>query len=214
LSKITPADCERFLAKKTADASAWTARKYYLALAAAFERAKTWGHILENPWRKAKKPKTPEAIPAYFTREQFRALLSAIPGRDFRELVIVAVLTGLRRGELLAMEWNWLDFSRHVLTVKNSAHFTTKSKRARVVPLCDEVLTLLLSRRERMNAEGGLVFNWHGRRLTANKVSQRMKKAIKDAGLPDLRLLPFWDCICGVQSALHNRFLAPNRVLE
>jgi site-specific recombinase XerD len=185
LSNLTPADCERFLAKKTADASAWTARKYFLALGAAFERARTWGHITDNPWRKMKKPRTPEVIPAYFTREQFSTLLAKIQNRDFRELVTVAALTGLRRGELLAMEWNWLDFSRRVLTVTNSERFTTKSKRARVVPMCDEVFKVLLSRRERMSTESGLVFHWHGRRLSENKVSRRMKKAVRDAKLPE-----------------------------
>ena len=184
LHSITPADCERFLAAKTAKASAWTARKYYLALGAAFERAKTWGHIAVNPWRRVKKPKTPEVIPVYFTREQFRALLAKIQHRDFRELVTVAALTGLRRGELLAMEWDWLDFSRRVLTVKNSEYFTTKSKRVRVVPLCDEVLAMLLSRRERMNTECGLVFHFQGRPLSEDRVSRKLKTAIEKAGLP------------------------------
>lgn len=184
LSRIAPADCERFLAAKTAAASTWTARKYYLALAAAFERAKTWGHIEANPWRTVRKPKTPEATPAYFTREQFRVLLSVIAGRDLRELVTVAALTGLRQGELLAMEWDWLDFPRRILTVKNSANFTTKSKKARVVPLCDQVLAVLLSRRERANSETGLVFTRRGRAFGADYVTHRFKAAVLRAGLP------------------------------
>jgi len=87
MHSITPAECERFLATKTSEASAWTAQKYYLALGAAFERAKTLGHITANPWRTVRKPKTPEVIPAYFTREQFMALLAVIQNRDLRELV-------------------------------------------------------------------------------------------------------------------------------
>jgi site-specific recombinase XerD len=184
LARISPADCERFLAKKTAEASAWTARKYYLALGAAFERAKTWGHITENPWREVKKPRTPEALPGYFTREEFRLLLATLHDRDTRELVTVAGLTGLRRGELLAMEWDWVDFSRRVLTVKNSEGFTTKSKKARVVPLCDEVVTVLLSRRERANEEAGLVFTRRGRAIVPDFVTHKLKKAIRRAGLP------------------------------
>jgi site-specific recombinase XerD len=184
LQSITIADCERFCAKKTADSSAWTARKYYLALSAAFELALTWGHVTENPWRRANKPRTPEVLPAYFTREEFRSLLAVISDRDYRELVTIAALTGLRRGELLAMQWDWVDLSRRVLTVQNSAHFTTKNKRARVVPLCDEVLAVLLSRRERMSSEGGPVFHWHGQPLSEERVSRKLKTAIVKAGLP------------------------------
>jgi site-specific recombinase XerD len=183
LSKIAPADCERFLAKKTAEASAWTARKYYLALGAAFERAKTWGHISENPWRQVKKPRTPEALPGYFTKEEFRSLLASLHDRDTRELVTVAGLTGLRRGELLAMQWDWVDLPRRLLTVKNSETFTTKSKKARVVPLCDEVVTVLLSRRERASGEAGLVFTRRGRDIAPDYLSHRLKSAIRAAGL-------------------------------
>jgi integrase len=179
LHSITPADCERFLAERTAEASAWTARKYRLALRAAFERAKSWGHVLENPWVKVKNPKTPETLPAYFTREQFRALLAVIENRDMRELVTLAALTGLRQGELLAMRWEWVDLERRVLTVTNSEHFTTKSKRVRVVPLCDEARTVLLSLNERAK-DSGLVF-----RLEADRVTHTFKKAVRRAGLPE-----------------------------
>jgi hypothetical protein len=44
---IKTADCERFLAKKISAASAWTARKYRLALGAIFERARTSRSIWE-----------------------------------------------------------------------------------------------------------------------------------------------------------------------
>ncbi len=52
---ISQPDIERFLATKITEASAWTARKYHLALGAAYERALTWGHVTENLWRKVKK---------------------------------------------------------------------------------------------------------------------------------------------------------------
>jgi site-specific recombinase XerD len=183
LQDVSIADCERFCATKTADASVWTARKYYLALAAAFERAKSWGHITDNPWRKVKKPKTPEVLPEYFTREQFRALLAVISDRNFRELVTVAALTGLRRGELLAMQWDWVDLARRVVTAKNTKDFTTKSKKSRVVPLCDEVMAVLLSRSERENRKSGYVFHWEGNHLSEDRVSRKLKLALEKAEL-------------------------------
>jgi len=179
---IKRADCERFLAKKTSKASAWTARMYRLALGAIFERAKTWGHVLENPWRKVAKPRPPEVLPVFFTREEFKTLRGKIVDRDFRDLVTVAALTGLRSGELRAMEWDWLDLSRRTLTVKNSEHFKTKSKRTRVVPLCDEALTVLVGRRERTKSPP--VFTRGGRVLTESYVSHAFKKVVDAAELP------------------------------
>ena len=178
---ITVADCERFLAKMTSDASAWTARKYRLALAAMFERAKTWGHVLENPWRVTTRPKPPEVLPAFFTRGQFKTLRENIADRDFRDLVTVAALTGLRSGELRAMEWDWVDFARHTLTVKNTAQFKTKSKKSRIVPLCDETMAILLSRHERTASH--LVFTWQGRAFTEDRICYAFPKAVKAAKL-------------------------------
>lgn len=176
LSDCERTDCERFLAQKIIEASVWTARMYYLALAAAFERAKTWGHCTRNPWSQVKKPKTPETIPVYFTREQIRTLLAVIEHRDFRELVIVAVLTGLRQGELLAMQWDWVDLTRRVMTVKNTEGFTTKSKRVRVVPICEDAMTVFLSRRERLDVCHKTIFTRKGWPILGNFVSHRFKE--------------------------------------
>ena len=174
---ITPADCERFLAEKTAAASAWSARKYHIALRAMFERAKVWGNVLENPWTRVKRPKPAEVLPAFFTREEFKRVQEAIPDRDFRELVTVAVFTGLRLGELIAMSWDWLDTARRTITVKNTDGFKTKSKRSRVVPLCDDAMTALLSRRERASSE--LVFDTKGKAFTEDRASYLFRKALR-----------------------------------
>lgn len=188
ISSVNYADCERFLATKTSDASLWTTRKYYLALAAVCERARTWGHIMENPWRKVKKPKPPVLLPVFFKRDELRTLLAAAEDRDIRELIVVAALTGLRRGELLAMEWDWVDLSRRLLTVKNSDRFATKSKRARVVPLCEDAMTVLLSRYER-RMDDGLVFTRHGRPIAADYLSHAFGRLVKRAGQGAMRSL-------------------------
>lgn len=146
LQSITAVECERFVAVKTAEASPWTAKKHHSAPGSIFERARSWGHILRNPWREVKKPKTPETLPAYFPRDELRRPLGAIENRDLRDLVTVAALTGMRQAELLAMRWEWLDCDRRTVTVQNADGFTMKSKRARVVPIADEAYAILLGR--------------------------------------------------------------------
>jgi site-specific recombinase XerD len=183
LRTINAADCERFVALKTAEASPWTARKYHLALGSMFERARSWGHIIDNPWRTIRKPKTPEVLPAYFAREQFRTLLAALENRDLRDLVMVAALTGMRQAELLAMRWNWIDFDRRTITIQNAEGFTTKSKRVRVVPLANEAYTILLGRRERTQA--GTIRIFEGLRMTPGHVTFKVKQTIRRAGLPE-----------------------------
>jgi len=51
LHRVGVRDIELFLAHKKEQASEWTARKYFIALASAFETATRWGNIPHNPFR-------------------------------------------------------------------------------------------------------------------------------------------------------------------
>ena len=185
LHKVAVRDIELFLAKKREEASVWTARKYYLALAASFETAKRWGYVTSNPFRDVAKPKPPEVQPVFFTVEEFRLLLGVIHDQDFADLVVTAVLTGMRLGELLSLEWSAVDFTGRFISIRNTGTFTTKSKRGRVIPINDELWQILLTRRERTSGVSRLVFHTHGHQISQSCVSHRMKKAVRAAGLDD-----------------------------
>jgi len=174
-------EIERFLSDKTSEASIWTARKYHTALASAFETAKKWKCISDNPFRQVEKPKAPEVQPAHFTKKEFQDLLKGISEVDFRELCICAVSTGLRLGELLSLEWTEVDFVLKILTVKNSATFTTKNKKIRVVPMSEQLWRMLATRKEGASSE--LVFHSNGQQLLAEKVSKTFKEYVRAAKL-------------------------------
>jgi hypothetical protein len=67
-------EIERFIAKKIIDSSIWTARKYYGALASAFQKAVDWNYIPENPFRRVKKPKPEEQDAPFISPMQFRSI--------------------------------------------------------------------------------------------------------------------------------------------
>ena len=140
LQKIGIREIEHFLSVKKAEASDWTARKYYTALASAFEKAIDWNFLSVNPFRKVPKPKGNETYPLFFSRTEFEHLLSFITDKDFRELCIFALLTGTRLGEILSLEWSDIDFLQRMATIQNKETFQTKSKRNRVLPLNDTLL--------------------------------------------------------------------------
>ncbi len=179
-------EIEHFLSVKKLEASEWTARKYYIALRAAFEKAVQWELIKENPFRKVKKPKPPEVLPAFFSEQDFQLLLSVIENKDFRELCTMALLTGLRLGELLALRWKDIDFTTKVILIQNSEGFTTKSKRSRVVPMCEELCCLLRGRKENIRCESETVFHdKKGMPLKEGTASQKFKRYVRRAGLND-----------------------------
>jgi integrase len=179
-------EIEHFLSKKKMEASEWTARKYYGSLAAAFQKAVQWNYLEENPFRKVPKPKGREIFPVFFNESDFRLLLSVIEDRDFKELCITALLSGLRLGELLALQWNDIDFTSKVILVRNSETFTTKTRKNRIVPLSNELCHLLIKRKRNIRFECETVFHdRYGKKLRDLTVSHNFKKCIRKAGLND-----------------------------
>jgi site-specific recombinase XerD len=186
LHSIGIREIEHFLSVKKQESSEWTARKYYGALAAAFQKAVHWNYLEENPFRKVPKSKAREILPAFFAESEFRILLSFIEDRDFRELCITALLTGLRLAELLHLCWNDIDFTSKVILIRNTEKFTTKTRKNRIVPMSDELYRLLKNRKEAIRFECEVVFhNKYGRELLDTSVSQKFKKYIRRAGLND-----------------------------
>jgi integrase len=143
-----------------------------------------WNYLEENSFRKVSKPKGREIIPVFFTESDFRLLLSVIEDRDFKELCITALLSGLRLGELLALRWNDIDFTSKVILVRNSETFTTKSRKNRIVPMSEELFRVLGERKENIRFECESVFhNKYGGKLLETTVSHYFKLYVVDAGI-------------------------------
>jgi integrase len=108
---------------------------------------------------------------------------------------VFAGFTGLRLGELRALQWGDLDFSSRLVHVRRS--FTRrefkvpKSGRVRSVPMIDQVIGPLdrLSRREHFTEQGDLVFaNVVGEPFDDSALRRRFTAALKRAGLKRVRL--------------------------
>ncbi len=186
LDSIGVRELENFLAVKRNEASDFTARKYYISLASAFEKAVEWNYISENPFRKVRKPKVPERIPAYFTASEFQLFLSGIIDKDFREFCTTGILTGLRLWELINLRWKDIDFARKWIIIQNHDDFMTKSKRSRVVPMTRILFRLISERRENIRSESEYIFpNKHGKRMNVGLVERKFKETVRAVGLND-----------------------------
>ena len=74
-------------------------------LSAVLRTAMKWGHLQENPARGVEMPKLKTVRPKWaLTPQQAAALLGRLPPLG-RAMVGLAILSGLRRGELFALRW-------------------------------------------------------------------------------------------------------------
>jgi integrase len=111
------------------------------------------------------------------------------------ELVRMAAYAGLRRGELVALRWRDVDFAGQKLIVRRALSGdtevrSTKSRRAREVPLPDQAATALrrlLRRGELIGSDDYVFANRFGRRLDPSALRRRYERARDAAGLEPLR---------------------------
>ena len=108
--------------------------------------------------------------------EEEKLLAAASP--HLRDIIIAALDTGMRRGELLAQRWEHIDFSRQLICVTKSK---TGGGEGREIPLTSRLFELLSRQRQ----PEGTVFTFKGH--TIAKIKTAWKGAIRRAGIRYLR---------------------------
>lgn len=101
-------------------------------------------------------------------------------------LVLLALNTGLRRGELFGLTWDHVTLDRKQLTVTAG---TAKSGKVRHVPLNTEAVTVLTRWRKQGSGEGLVFPGGEGARLT--HINRSWASLVRDAKLADFH---FHDC--------------------
>ena len=121
-----------------------------------FQLAVERGQLEINPFRFVRKPKTSQGKIHTYTDEECRRLVREAQklqiGAPFRWdiLILIALCTGMRRGELLNTTWQDIDFAGQKINVspKDDTEHTwqwhIKDTDRRSVPLTDEVVKLLV----------------------------------------------------------------------
>lgn len=130
-----------------------------------------------------------------YSREEIDALVRHAASEQDAAIYATAAMTGLRRGELVALRWRDVDFAGQAIRVRgNYSHgeiVTPKSGKVRVVPMVPEVAQHLarLGQRELFSGDDDPVFvSDRGGHLDASALRRRYAAACKRA---DLRPLPF-----------------------
>jgi integrase len=172
-----------------------TINKHLVLLNGIFMRAQRVWNLAINPAAAVdRQPLKRTGDFEVLTPAEVEALARAAESEQDAAIFITAAFTGLRMGELRALRWGDLDFSKRLVHVRRG--FTrwqlgdTKSHKVRSVPMIDQVLKTLdgLSRREYFTGDEDLVFpNEVGNFLDDSRLRRRFRKALDQAGLKPIR---------------------------
>jgi len=129
-----------------------TVNRYHTALSSVLEVARTrWHWIDENPARKVARGEETPGIVRWLSDGERKALLDACKASRWNQLyllVILALSTGARLGELLQMHWSDVDLKKGMAFLED-----TKNGERRTLPLVSAVQSELSEQVRRIDSD-------------------------------------------------------------
>jgi integrase len=167
LAKLTALDLDRAYRKwRKGGLAASTVRAHHMIISAALTQAYKWAMLSRSVAHLATLPTVEQREPTLPTLEQIAELVRLTRENDsvMSAAIMLAALTGCRRGELCGLKWSDLDRDRMFLNVRRAAKRaeggerligSTKTHATRRVSIDDVTLAVLNEHRERADEWAG-----------------------------------------------------------
>lgn len=219
ISSISPSDIMQFYRQLQDEVKVVRGRERKLAprtilhhhrlLSAILSDAVEWQVIPSNPTERVKPPRVLDTETPVYDEAQTKAMLAALTDEPvtYRTIVILALATGLRQGELVGLEWDDIDFDKAELSVRQAAGYIpkvgtytkepkTKNSR-RVIALSESILDFLRQYKavkgkeqqelgDRWQGSNRVFTNWDGRPMFPAFMSKWFPTFLKRKNMPHM----------------------------
>ena len=176
--------------------SAKTVRNIHQIIASAMKLAKEQRLIATDPTEGCALPKLEHKEMQTLPVEQLASFLREAKESGVFELYYAELATGLRRGELLGLKWEDIDFEHGSLRVKRQiaringeiVEAPLKTKNAyRTLPLADDTIQVLKQQRKKVGSSPWVFPSPTGGPISPDSVLHMLHRVLKRAGLPRVR---------------------------
>ncbi len=176
------AECRDELAESR---KAATVVRYLASLSHMFTVAvREWGWLESNPVRRVTKPKEPKGRVRFLSLDERDRLLAACAESKQPQLhliVLLAISTGMRRGEIAGLRWSDVDLAAGRMVLQD-----TKNGERRMVPLSGPAMDGLQAHGKVRRIDSDYVFPGNDRSRPLN-FQTAWKAALKAAAIDDFR---------------------------
>lgn len=126
INEITTFDIDSFYVDKLDSGySGAYIRQMHNLLNQAFDQAVRWSLIKVNPVKNAKPPKVKSEEKITWTVDEVNRFLNLIKDSSMEIPYLLAIFTGMRRGEVLGLKWDDVDFENKKIRIKRSLCFVS-----------------------------------------------------------------------------------------
>lgn len=180
LADITPQRIEEYKASRMGVVKQSTINRELAILKSFFSKAVLWGYAKENPV-KAVRLFREELKPVKILSPQERKRLFECSSAFLVPIILMALKTGMRRGEILGLRWEDVDMEGHNIFVRR-----TKSGKMRVLPIHPELYEVLAAVSRSRGGEHVFCDSAGNRRSDFGAIRTSFELAVKRAGLGKL----------------------------
>ena len=186
-----------------------TILEHHRLISAMLQNAVYWQILPYNPADRVKPPKHERPQIKYYDDVQCKQLLEALENEEikFQTIVILTLFTGMRRGEVLGLEWSDIDFKEGFVHITKASQYTSDKgifvkdpkthSSIRKVGIPDIVINMLYKYKTWYDAEkekcgdlwnnsNRLFVTWNGNPMHPDTVTDWFRSFIEKNNLPKI----------------------------
>lgn len=200
---------------KIDNVSSQTVRRYHAIIHRALKYAVKMERLNKNPSDNVELPKAERHIAERYSEQELKKLLEATQGTSIETPVYLGAWFGLRRGEIIGLQWNKVDFDNCQLTVDGvvrdkgekdpitgNLHYVLRTKTEasrRTLPMSQTAVAYLRELKEKQEArracdsnynrlwDGFVCVRENGDLIPPRYVTNTFKQLCKKAGLEPIK---------------------------
>lgn len=145
LDEVELSHLEQYKSKLMKSGKPKTAKNHLTTIASMLNHAVELDYTHKNPAKNKKLMRFSQIQKnkvRFLSKDEIKLILNAVKDTFLYELVLCGMYTGMRRGELISLEFEDIDYKRKLIYVRNKEEFQTKSRKERVFPMHKKLFKL------------------------------------------------------------------------